>query len=97
VNVALARGVTFHRAKRLGPAVWVTLARATLVVGVAALTADSFIRPESVATLVTLAAVALAPHPKLTAIRQGCVHIQAVVGNQVAMDVDVHSACSSLF
>ena len=60
VNVALARGVTFHRAKRLGPAVWVTLARATLVVGVAALTADSFIRPESVATLVTLAAVALA-------------------------------------
>ena len=60
VNVALARGVTYHRAKRLGPAVWVTLARATLVVGVAALAADSFVRPASLATLVTLAAVALA-------------------------------------
>jgi phosphatidylglycerophosphate synthase len=60
VNVALARGVTYHRAKRLGAAVWVTLARATLVVGVAALTADSFVRPASLATLVTLAAVALA-------------------------------------
>ena len=60
VNVALARGVTYHRAKRLGPAVWVTLARATLVVGVAALTADSFVRPASPATHVTLAAVALA-------------------------------------
>ena len=44
VNAALARGVTDHRAKRLGPAVWVTLARATLVVGVAALAADSFVR-----------------------------------------------------
>ena len=60
VNVALARGVTYHRARRLGPAVWVTLARATLVVGVAALTADSFVRPVSLAALVTLAAVALA-------------------------------------
>ena len=60
LNVALARGVTYHRAKRLGPAVWVTLARATLVVGVAALTADSFVGPASVRALVTLAAVALA-------------------------------------
>jgi phosphatidylglycerophosphate synthase len=60
VNLALARGVTYHRAKRLGPAVWVTLARATLVVGVAALAADAFVRPVSLAALVTLAAVALA-------------------------------------
>ena len=37
-----------------------TLARATLAVGVAALTADSFFRDAPVATLVALAAVALA-------------------------------------
>ena len=37
-----------------------TLARATLAVGVAALTADSFVRDVPVATLVALAAVALA-------------------------------------
>ncbi len=60
VNAAVARGVTYHRVRRVGPAVWVTLARATLVVGVAALSADSFVRPVSVATLVTLATVALA-------------------------------------
>ena len=45
---------------RLGPADWVTLARATLAVGVAALVADSFEQPAPVALLVTLAAVALA-------------------------------------
>ncbi len=60
VTVALARLVVHHHADRLGPAVWVTLARATLVVGVAALTADSFVRPVSLTTLVALAAVALA-------------------------------------
>jgi phosphatidylglycerophosphate synthase len=43
-----------------GPANWVTLARATLAVGVAALVADSFGEPAHVTTLVTLSAVALA-------------------------------------
>jgi phosphatidylglycerophosphate synthase len=41
------------------PASWVTLARATLAVGVAALAADSFTNDTPVALLVTLAAVAL--------------------------------------
>lgn len=45
---------------RLGPASWVTLARATLAVGVAALVADSFVQDAPVALLVTLAAIALA-------------------------------------
>jgi phosphatidylglycerophosphate synthase len=55
---ALTRGVA--RGDRLGPASWVTLARATLAVGVAALAADSFTHDTPVALLVTLAAVALA-------------------------------------
>jgi phosphatidylglycerophosphate synthase len=58
-NAALGRGLSRYRTQRLGPADWVTLARATLVVGVAALTADSFDRPVPVTLLVTLAAVAL--------------------------------------
>jgi phosphatidylglycerophosphate synthase len=45
---------------RLGPADRVTLTRATLVGGVAALTADSFTRPVPVTVLVTLTVVALA-------------------------------------
>jgi phosphatidylglycerophosphate synthase len=56
---ALARGLARHPAERLGPASWVTLARATLAVGVAALAADSLTRDTPVALLVTLAAVAL--------------------------------------
>jgi phosphatidylglycerophosphate synthase len=59
-NAALARGLFPLRSHRLGPADWVTLVRATLAVGVAALVADSFRRPAPVTTLVTLAAVALA-------------------------------------
>ena len=43
-----------------GPASWVTLARATLAVAVAALVVDSFAHDTPVALLVTLAAVALA-------------------------------------
>ena len=39
---ALSRGLSRYRVERLGPADWVTLVRATLVVGVAALTAVSF-------------------------------------------------------
>ena len=42
-----------------GPACWVTLARATLAVGVAALVADSFTHDTPVALLVTLAGIAL--------------------------------------
>ncbi len=54
MNAALARGVRRYRINRLGPADWVTLARGTLAVGVAALVADSFGAPAQVATLVTL-------------------------------------------
>jgi phosphatidylglycerophosphate synthase len=56
---ALARGLARGPDDRLAPASWVTLARATLAVGVAALAADSFTHPTPVALLVTLAAVAL--------------------------------------
>ena len=59
-NAALARGLSRYRSDRLGPADWVTLARATLAVGVAALVADSFDEPAQVTMLVSLAAVALA-------------------------------------
>ena len=48
-----------YRVDRLGPADWVTLARATLTVGVAALVVDSFARAVPVGLLVALAAVAL--------------------------------------
>jgi phosphatidylglycerophosphate synthase len=58
-NATLARGLTYYRADRLTPADWVTLARATLAVGVAALVADSFAEPAPVAILVSLAALAL--------------------------------------
>jgi phosphatidylglycerophosphate synthase len=57
---ALARGLARGPGHRLGPASWVTLVRATLAVGVAALVADSFTRATPVALVVTLAAVALA-------------------------------------
>jgi phosphatidylglycerophosphate synthase len=60
VAVALARGLARGRDRRLGPASWVTLTRATLAVGVAALVGDSFARDTPVALLVTLAAAALA-------------------------------------
>ena len=59
IATALARGVARGPGDRLGPASWLTLARATLAVGVAALAADSFTRDTPVALLVTLAAVAL--------------------------------------
>jgi phosphatidylglycerophosphate synthase len=57
---ALARGLARGAGERLGPASWVTLARATLAVGVAALAVDSLTRDTPVALLVTLAAAALA-------------------------------------
>jgi phosphatidylglycerophosphate synthase len=57
---ALAHGLARGPGDVLGPASWVTLARATLAVGVAALVADSFTHDTPVAVLVTLAAAALA-------------------------------------
>src|SRR5205814_700722 len=60
VDAALARSLLRDRSERLGPAGWVTLARATLAVGVAALTADSFEQDAHVTTLVALATLALA-------------------------------------
>jgi phosphatidylglycerophosphate synthase len=59
-NAALSRGLSYYRADRLRPADWVTLVRATLTVGVAALIADSFGEQVPVALLVALAAAALA-------------------------------------
>jgi phosphatidylglycerophosphate synthase len=59
VDGVLVLGLSRNGSGRLGPADWVTLARATLAVAVAALTADSFGRPAQVTLLVTLAAVAL--------------------------------------
>jgi phosphatidylglycerophosphate synthase len=59
VNATLARGLSRYRRDRLGPADWVTLARATLAVGVAALVADSFVQAAPTAMLVSLSAVAL--------------------------------------
>jgi phosphatidylglycerophosphate synthase len=59
IAAALARGLARRPGDRLGPASWVTLARATLAVGVAALAVDSLKHDTPVALLVTLAAVAL--------------------------------------
>ena len=59
-NAALARGLSNSRSDRLRPADRVTLARATLTVGVAALTAASFEQPVPAALLVSLAGIALA-------------------------------------
>jgi phosphatidylglycerophosphate synthase len=59
-SVAVAGALARYPSHRLGSADWVTLTRATLAVGVAALVADSFARPARAAMLVTLAAVALA-------------------------------------
>jgi phosphatidylglycerophosphate synthase len=60
IAAALARGLVRGPGGRLGPASWVTVARATLAVGVAALAANSLTSPTPAALLVTLAAVALA-------------------------------------
>jgi phosphatidylglycerophosphate synthase len=59
-NVALAGGLSYYRTDRLSPADWVTLARATLAVGVAALVADSFAGSPPPTLLVSLSALALA-------------------------------------
>ncbi|MGH3453131.1 MAG: CDP-alcohol phosphatidyltransferase family protein [Nocardioidaceae bacterium] len=59
LNTSVAGGVARNGVTALGPADLVTLSRATLACGVAALTADSFVRPPAVATLVALTVVAL--------------------------------------
>src|SRR2546421_8725647 len=59
-NAALARGLSHYRFERLAAADWVTLARATLAGGVAALIADSFDQPLPGTMLGSLSAGALA-------------------------------------
>jgi phosphatidylglycerophosphate synthase len=60
LNLGLGRALWRDPSAGLGWASWVTLIRATLAVGVAALTASSFERPVATAALVTLASIALA-------------------------------------
>jgi phosphatidylglycerophosphate synthase len=60
ISTALARGLARRPGERFGPASWVTLGRATLAVGVAALAADSLQREIPAALLVALAVAALA-------------------------------------
>ncbi|BEP14100.1 CDP-alcohol phosphatidyltransferase family protein [Acidothermaceae bacterium B102] len=57
--VAVQRGLARSGARRAGPADWVTLARAMLACSVAALVAESFVRPAARSTMVAIAAVAL--------------------------------------
>jgi phosphatidylglycerophosphate synthase len=57
--IAQAPRLPYELAERLGPADWVTLARAALAVGVAALVADSFGESAPITLLVSLAVVAL--------------------------------------
>jgi phosphatidylglycerophosphate synthase len=59
VSSTVARGLTRDGAGSLGPADLVTLTRATLTCGVAALVADSFVHQPAGSTLVTLAVAAL--------------------------------------
>jgi phosphatidylglycerophosphate synthase len=59
IDTALARALVNHRTDRLSLAGWVTLARASLVVGVAALVAESFQRQTPVTMLVALTGLAL--------------------------------------
>jgi len=59
MDAALAYNLSRNRSERIGPAGWVTLVRATLGVGVAALAADSFGSSAQTAPLVALAAAAL--------------------------------------
>ena len=57
-DAALTRGLVRYGTDELGPADWVTLVRATLACGVAALTADAF-GPTPATTLAGLAIVAI--------------------------------------
>ncbi|HEX3362679.1 MAG TPA: CDP-alcohol phosphatidyltransferase family protein [Solirubrobacterales bacterium] len=59
MSLALAGGCSYWGTVRLGPADWVTLTRAALAAGIAALVADSFADSVPVALLVSLASLAL--------------------------------------
>jgi phosphatidylglycerophosphate synthase len=59
VNTTLARGLSRHQPAGLSFADWVTVARVTLAVGLAALVAQSFERHTPVAVLASIAALAL--------------------------------------
>jgi phosphatidylglycerophosphate synthase len=59
-TLLLGGALTRHGGARLRPADWVTLARVSLSIGVAALVAEAFVRPAAVTTMLTLAAIALA-------------------------------------
>jgi len=59
MSLALARWRARWGSDRLGPADWVTLTRAALTVGVAALVADAFTESVAVTLLVPLASIAL--------------------------------------
>jgi len=63
VNCAVARGLAGSGSHALGPADWVTLARATLACGVAALVEDAFVQSSSATALVALAAAAVLLDP----------------------------------
>ncbi len=60
IDVTLAYGLSHYGSERLRAADWVTLARASLAVGVAALVADSFAHRAPVILLVSITALALA-------------------------------------
>jgi phosphatidylglycerophosphate synthase len=59
MNAALANGLSRYRSEGLGTADWVTLARASLAIGVLALVADSFEQRAPVTLLVAISALAL--------------------------------------
>jgi phosphatidylglycerophosphate synthase len=59
LNVLLTRALARSRATTFGPANWVTLARSSLVIAVAALMADAFVRPAPLTAIVTLTVIAL--------------------------------------
>ncbi len=59
LGLTLGSALVRHGAAGVGPAGRVTLVRAVIACSVAGLTADAFVRPAPVATLVTLSAVAL--------------------------------------
>lgn len=60
LSFALARSMAAYAERQLTPATWVTLTRATLAVGAAALTAESLVRSISPWPLVALSSVAIA-------------------------------------
>ncbi len=60
LSFALARGMAAYAERQLTPATWITLTRATLAVGAAALTAESLVRSISPAPLVALGSIAIA-------------------------------------